>query len=164
MPPLMPGIYIHVPFCRKKCGYCDFYSVEDLGSAEAYTQAVIAEAEYYARTGMFSGAAVDTIYCGGGTPACIGGARVARILDALRRQWPVAPDAEITVELNPESTDAPLLHTLKSAGVTRVSLGVQSFHDTTLSFLGRVHTADDARRACALIAAACFPSWGLDLM
>lgn len=142
------GVYIHVPFCVRKCAYCDFYSLPSaLSLRDAYTDACIAQIRAEA-----SGIPVDTVYFGGGTPSVLGAERLIRILDAVRERFDVSANTEITLEANPlDLTDASIL---REAGFNRLSLGVQSAHDAELSLLGRrhtfaqaVHTYEEARRA-----------------
>ncbi|MEA4824167.1 MAG: radical SAM family heme chaperone HemW [Clostridiaceae bacterium] len=153
------GIYIHVPFCVRKCGYCDFYSLPRRGSADfdAYTDALIAEIE--AET---PGISTDTVYFGGGTPSLLGAPRLSRILDAVRDTFDVSPDAEITLEANPLDVSRP--DELTDAGFNRLSLGVQSANDAELSLLGRRHTFADARETVKIARAAGVTNLSLDLM
>lgn len=101
------GLYLHIPFCVKKCAYCDFYSVTDASRMDAYTDALIRSIREYGEKS--AGRTTDTVYLGGGTPSYLGGARLERILHAVRESFTLAEDTEITVECNPESTDAALL-------------------------------------------------------
>lgn len=158
------GIYIHIPFCRSKCAYCDFYSLargED--SMDAYAAALSA-ALRDAAPGA-AGYAVDTVYFGGGTPTALGAKRLAALLDVVTAQYAVAPDAEITTEANPESArDAIALRTLRGAGFNRVSLGMQSADDGELRAVGRIHTAADTAAAVEAARAAGFRNLSLDLI
>ena len=125
------GIYIHIPFCVRKCDYCDFYSVpgrdgrmdEYLHALEVHIAESAPQAELYT---------VNTIYFGGGTPTFFGAERLARLLQIVRKQFNVSKDCEITVECNPDSADQDTLLTLKKAGVNRLSMGVQSAQDLSL--------------------------------
>ena len=138
------GIYVHVPFCRSKCQYCDFYSVtnkKDL-DFDGYTQAVcthIKEAGMQAPNHI-----VDTIYFGGGTPSFFGGEGMAMILAAIRKNFDVSPTAEITFEANPDSVTDRLLRRVRGEGFNRVSLGIQCDDDNILKTLGRPHTYAEA--------------------
>lgn len=130
------GLYIHVPFCRKKCPYCDFYSVgfrEDL--SEQYADAVIRDLRHY-------GGEYDTVYFGGGTPILL-----ARHIPRILAECRIAANAEITVECNPCEMDGKTLEDLRAAGVNRLSVGVQSAVDTELKSLGRTHTYGQAEQA-----------------
>ena len=104
------GLYIHIPFCVSKCGYCDFYSVPDRDLMRGYVSALLNHIRDYGRT--CSGYTVDTVYIGGGTPTCLGPKYLGRILQEVRNKFPIADDAEITVECNPESTDNKVLDTM----------------------------------------------------
>lgn len=151
-------LYVHVPLCRSKCAYCDFCSVPDDGAishADLVTSTVFA-AVGWQRFGM-EPAPLQSLYVGGGTPSVLGG-YLRMLLTGIVRVYPLAPGAEVTVEANPESLDARLVCDLVAAGVTRVSLGVQSLDDGTLSWLGRAHDAERAIEAMLLVAAS-----GLDL-
>ena len=141
------GLYIHIPFCKAKCAYCDFYSLAHSEERmDAYVGALAA-----ALRAAAPGAAnhlVDTVYFGGGTPTVLGAKRLAALLDAVLRSFAVAPEAEITTEANPESArDADALQTLRIAGFNRVSLGMQSADDAELRAIGRIHTAADTAAA-----------------
>jgi len=158
------GIYIHVPFCRSKCHYCDFYSLagQDEYTQESYMKAVCAhirEAGSQAPNHR-----VDTVYFGGGTPTMLGADALAQILNTVRKSFPVAPDAEITFEANPDSVDLKLLKRLRSEGFNRVSLGIQSDDDKILSMLGRPHSFSDAVAAVEMIRKAGFKNLSVDLM
>lgn len=154
----MFSLYIHIPFCKRKCAYCAFYSQAELTQKEAYFQALqkaIAQAEPRP---------ISTLYFGGGTPALLGGERIAALIGQLRARFGLLPEAEITVELNPESTDPALLSVLKEAGVNRISLGVQSLCDSELQTLGRLHNAQKAEEALKLIFEAGFENISADVM
>ena len=159
------GIYIHVPFCRKKCEYCDFYSLggaKDRVLADDYLYAVIRHMrEAGARAVDYE---VDTIYFGGGTPTFLGADSLSRILAEIYRRFNVARDAEITFEANPDSASYRTLRRLYRAGFNRMSLGVQSDRDETLKALGRPHSFAQARQAVADARAAGFDNLSVDLM
>jgi putative oxygen-independent coproporphyrinogen III oxidase len=140
------GIYIHWPYCAAKCPYCDFNSHVRRDVSEArYLAAVLREFDFYAE--LAPGRTVSSIFFGGGTPSLMHPATAAEILDAIAEHWPVAPDAEITLEANPSSVEAGRFADFRRAGVNRVSLGVQSLSDDQLRFLGRVHDAVEALAA-----------------
>ena len=158
------GIYIHVPFCRSKCQYCDFYSLtskeDDLW--DGYLEAVCAhikEAGPLAPNHL-----VDTIYFGGGTPSLLGADRLAIILTTIRKSFDVSDNAEITFEANPDSVTSPLLRRLRSEGFNRVSLGIQCDNDEILKKLGRPHTFSQAAEAVKLIRKRGFRNVSVDLM
>ena len=158
------GIYIHVPFCRSKCQYCDFYSLTDKDDSlmEDYMDAVC---DHIKETGKRSpGYQVDTIYFGGGTPSFFGADGMAAILTAVRRSFDVASNAEITFEANPDSVSPRLLKKLKSEGFNRVSLGVQCDDDRILKIIGRPHNFEQAEQAVKAIRSAGFRNLSIDLM
>lgn len=156
------GLYLHIPFCASKCKYCDFYSLPaGEKTKDEFTGALCRHIESY--KGL-PGYEVDTVYLGGGTPSLLGGVRLRRIINTVLHSFAVSPSAEITVECNPDSVDAPLLRMLKKAGVNRLSLGVQSAHDDELQLLGRRHTWAQAKEAVRLAREAGFENLSLDLM
>ena len=158
------GIYIHVPFCKSKCQYCDFYSVDhkadyDFGGYVAAVCAHIREAGPQAPDHI-----VDTIYFGGGTPSFLGADALAEILNAVRKSFDVSPTAEITFEANPDSVTDRLLRRLRGEGFNRVSLGIQCDNDDILKQLGRPHTFADAVTAVRKIRRKGFRNLSVDLM
>ena len=158
------GIYIHVPFCRSKCMYCDFYSLptKDDKLMEKYLSATCAHIK---ETGPLApNYKVDTIYFGGGTPSFFGSEGMATILTAIRRSFDVAGDAEITFEANPDSVSEHLLRRLKAEGFNRVSLGVQTDDDELLKKLGRPHDYAQVMSAAKRIRKAGFKNFSIDLM
>ncbi len=157
------GIYIHVPFCAAKCAYCDFYSVAGQPQhRDAYVRRLLEQLVQAAPD--CTGYTIDTIYFGGGTPSLLGGARIARTLDELRRRYAIAPDAEITVEANPDSMTDEFLSVSREAGVNRLSMGIQSAHDNELRALGRIHTFAQAQDAFSRARRAGFANLSVDLM
>ena len=158
------GIYVHVPFCRSKCEYCDFYSlpVRDDRLMDAYLHAVCT---HIREAGALApGYLVDTIYFGGGTPSFFGAEGMAAILNTIRKNFDVSRNAEITFEANPDSVSEKLLKRLRSEGFNRVSLGIQCDNDALLKQLGRPHTYEQAVNAVARIRKAGFRNLSLDLM
>ena len=158
------GIYIHVPFCRSKCQYCDFYSMstKDDKLIDGYLDAVC---DHIKEAGELApGYKVDTIYFGGGTPTFFGADGMAIILTTIRRNFDVDNNAEITFEANPDSVSDRLLHRLRAEGFNRVSLGVQSDDDEMLKKLGRPHTYAQAVAAYHKIRKAGFKNVSIDLM
>ena len=158
------GIYVHVPFCRSKCQYCDFYSMatKDDKLIDGYLDAVC---DHIKEAGELApGYKVDTIYFGGGTPTFFGADGMAVILTAIRRNFDVVGDAEITFEANPDSVSDRLLHRLRAEGFNRVSLGIQSDDDEMLKKLGRPHTYSQAVTAYHRIRKAGFRNVSIDLM
>jgi putative oxygen-independent coproporphyrinogen III oxidase len=144
------GIYVHWPFCRAKCPYCDFNShVRHGGIDEArFLSAYLAELAYFAS--LAPGRGVASVFFGGGTPSLMRPSTVAAILDAIASHWRLDSDAEITLEANPTSVEAERFAGYRAAGVNRLSLGVQALDDQSLKALGRQHTADEALAALAL--------------
>ena len=121
----MSGLYIHIPFCRKACTYCDFHFSTSLRTKLAVLEAMHAELEQ--RAGELAGAAVETIYFGGGTPSQLSDAELRAFLDQVRRLLPGTPDAEVTLEVNPDDVSTERLAGWKALGITRLSIGIQSF-------------------------------------
>ena len=157
------SIYIHIPFCVRKCAYCDFTSFPGRGAQmEAYLSAVCHEMR--AQAAFFGRRRVRTVFLGGGTPTLMTGEQAQRLLDALRACFDLAPDAEITMEGNPGTVTAQSLAAYRAAGVNRLSLGVQSLDDGLLAAIGRIHTAAQAREAVSMARTAGFENVNLDLM
>lgn len=155
------GLYLHIPFCAAICNYCNFNrGLLDEAVKRQYVTALRSELLAAPERGRLA----DTIFFGGGTPSLLDGAEVAAILDACRSAFDIAPDAEITLEANPETVSAESLASYREAGVNRLSFGVQSFRDEELARLGRLHSADTARRAVAAARRAGFEDISLDLM
>jgi len=161
------GVYLHVPFCATRCGYCDFntYTPGELGGADpdGWLAAVRAElAQAAARLG--TAPAADTVFVGGGTPSLLGARRLAAVLDAVRDAFGLARGAEVTTEANPESTSPGLFDALRCAGYTRLSLGMQSVAPRVLAVLDRVHSPGRAVAAASEAMAAGFRHVNLDLI
>ena len=158
------GLYIHIPFCKAKCAYCDFYSLaHSEEKMDAYMAALLRHLEEVAPRA--AGMKVDTVYFGGGTPSYLGAARLCRILQTVLRRYDVARDAEITLEANPDSAgDWKELRKLRRAGFNRLSLGVQSTDDALLRRIGRVHTYEQVQQAVMAARKAKFTNLSLDLI
>jgi len=158
------GIYVHVPFCRKKCSYCDFYSLPDCTERQMreYVDALASHFKEYFYPGHAYQA--DSVYIGGGTPSVLGAKELGRLLSALKKRIRLTPHAEVTVEVNPESADKKLFLALKRCGVNRISMGVQSADDGELMRLGRIHTFSQASKAAELCRRYCTENLSLDLM
>ena len=156
------GLYLHIPFCVKKCAYCDFYSITDASLKADYTAALIRDIKAYGE--RCSGYTVDTVYIGGGTPTCLGAGYLSEILQAVGACFAIAENAEITVECNPESTDQAVLEAMHKHGVNRLSFGVQAAHDTELKRIGRIHDFAQAQAAVELARQCGFTNISLDLM
>ena len=157
------SLYVHIPFCIAKCGYCDFnsYAGQEF-LIPAYAQALLREAEMW--SAACQGWRAETLFFGGGTPSLMPLAEVERILEGLRRHIGLTADAEVTLEANPGTVDKPYLSRLRKLGVNRLSLGVQSFRDDELAFLGRIHSAEEARSAYQAARSAGFDNVSLDLI
>ena len=158
------GLYIHIPFCKAKCAYCDFYSLaHSEEKMDAYTAALLRHLEEVAPRA--AGMQVDTVYFGGGTPSYLGTARLIRILQTVQRRYDVTRDAEITLEANPDSAgDWRALRRLRRAGFNRLSLGVQSTDDELLRRIGRVHTCEQVQQAVTAARKAKLTNLSLDLI
>jgi len=157
------SLYIHIPLCVKKCAYCDFASFAGrMGQRDRYVQAVCREIR--AQAAFFGRRSVRTVFMGGGTPTLLSGVHVGEIMETVRTCFGLLPDAEITMEGNPGTLSAENLAAYRAAGVSRLSLGVQSMDDTLLAAVGRIHTAAQAEEAVALARAAGFENINLDLM
>ena len=157
------GIYIHIPFCRSKCDYCDFYSLAGReGQMDLYQRALLAHLRETAP--LAQGIPVDSIYFGGGTPSYYGAKRLKELLAALYKLFSVEKDAEVTVECNPDSVDLKSLRTLRKAGVNRLSLGMQSARGGELYSVHRIHTPQQTDQAVELARKAKFTNLSLDLI
>ena len=157
------GVYVHWPFCLSKCPYCDFNShvrhaaIDETRFAQAFA------AEIAATAARAPDRVVSTIFFGGGTPSLMQPATIGTVLDAVARHWQVAPDAEVTLEANPTSVEATRFRGYRTAGVNRVSLGVQALDDRVLAELGRLHTAQEALDAVK-VARTVFDRYSFDLI
>jgi oxygen-independent coproporphyrinogen-3 oxidase len=155
----MRGLYVHVPFCVRKCNYCDFYSLPgNANDREAYVEAILAESQAY--TGM----SFQTLYFGGGTPSLLGSELLERLVGGLKKSLDLTGIEEATVEVNPDSASAEFLTAAKRLGINRVSIGIQSLADNELQAVGRVHTASQALAAVNLANEFGFKSISADLI
>lgn len=163
LPPL--ALYIHIPWCLKKCPYCDFNSHETRNGAALPEQEYVAAltADFEQTLPRVWGRRISSVFFGGGTPSLLSGAAVDAILAAVRARLPLNPDAEITLEANPGTAEAERFRDYRAAGVNRLSLGIQSFNPRHLKALGRIHDGDQARRAIDM-ARARFDNFNLDVM
>lgn len=163
LPPL--ALYIHIPWCLKKCPYCDFNSHETRNGAALPEQEYVAAltADFEQTLPRVWGRRISSVFFGGGTPSLLSGAAVDAILAAVRARLPLNPDAEITLEANPGTAEAERFRDYRAAGVNRLSLGIQSFNPRHLKALGRIHDGDQARRAIDM-ARAHFDNFNLDVM
>jgi len=154
------GLYIHIPFCLSKCGYCSFYSIKSVNLVPEYIAALKKEIKYYGN--LFS--SFDTIYIGGGTPSLLASEQIAEIFKTINRYFKVEHRAEITMEVNPNDMFFEYLRNLRGLGVNRLSIGVQSFDDKILKFLGRRHSAREALSSIETARRAGFDNLGIDLI
>ncbi len=161
----MPQIYLHIPFCVRKCGYCDFYSEAAVsGELPSFLDALHREINLRSVDPSGRAETVETVFFGGGTPSLLKPESIEGLLERIRRVFRMAPKAEISIEVNPGTVTAEDLRGYRAAGVNRISLGVQSFSDADLAMLGRIHSAEDGRRAVRAAREAGFRNLGLDLI
>lgn len=159
------ALYIHIPFCIKRCSYCDFFSeLYRPEFAEQFTRALIAEMALYEKHSVFAESEIGTIYFGGGTPSVLPFQSIDTILQQIRDLFCVKNDCEITVEINPETVDQGYLQSLRAIGVNRLSIGTQSFSDAELKILGRIHDAEQAKKSIGWARGAGFDNLSLDLI
>jgi len=156
----VPGLYIHIPFCKTKCGYCDFYSVIHRSRLSDYLEGLPHEMEMYGD--QFS--SFDTVYIGGGTPSLLSIEQLEAILTAVQKNFNLLSDTEITLEANPGDLSLPYLRSLRQTGINRLNIGIQSFDRKVLDFLGRRHSAEEAISALRSAREAGFENIGLDLI
>jgi oxygen-independent coproporphyrinogen-3 oxidase len=157
------GIYIHIPFCRSRCSYCDFATgIYNADAAERYVRCVAQEISSYREVSAHQ--IVDTIYFGGGTPSLLSPEQLARLLDSVHRLFDVSEDAEVTLEMNPGTVKLPTLEKFRSLGINRASFGAQTFDDRELARLGRSHTADQTRQTFGQLRAVGFDNVSFDLI
>jgi len=154
------GLYIHIPFCIRKCHYCDFYSITDHSIVKEFVDALILEMEMYSEVELL----FDTLYIGGGTPSILKSAEIDRIIEKAFSLFQITPDPEITIEVNPGTVTAESLKSFRQSGINRVNIGIQSFQDGNLKFLGRIHSAEEGETAIKWAQNAGFENIGLDLI
>lgn len=154
------GLYIHIPFCVKKCAYCDFYSVTDLALKPRFLKALLREMELVSHEGL----CFDTLYIGGGTPSVYDSNEISQIVTATFRNFDLLPQSEITLEVNPGTATKDQLKGYRAAGINRLNIGVQSFQQKNLDFLGRIHTVNEAHAAIQDANHAGFKNIGLDFI
>jgi len=160
----MPGLYLHVPFCLRKCAYCSFYSETGRQDSSRWLAAVTRQIREFSCIGESRIHPLTSIFFGGGTPTMLPPADLACLLDECRQHFPFAEEAEISIEANPATVDLAALQILRRSGFNRLSLGVQSLHDVELRRLGRPHTAAEAIQTAQLARQAGFANFNLDLM
>ena len=156
----LAGLYIHIPFCKSKCLYCDFYSITDMAEISSFVAALEREMEVVGQTALV----FDTLYIGGGTPSMLDAATIEQITAAAFRHFNIHPAAEITIEVNPGTVKLEDLQKYRQAGINRLNIGVQSFGETNLNFLGRIHAGDEAVASVDRGRQAGFENIGLDLI
>jgi oxygen-independent coproporphyrinogen-3 oxidase len=154
------GLYVHIPFCLRKCSYCDFYSISDLSQTPQFLAALKREMRMNSGTSLV----FDTLYVGGGTPSVLKPEAIGQIIETASRYFSIASDAEITLEVNPGTVTLDNLSEYRRFGVNRLNIGVQSFDDNNLRFLGRIHSGSDARLSVEWARRAGFDNIGLDLI
>jgi oxygen-independent coproporphyrinogen-3 oxidase len=155
-----PGLYIHIPFCLRKCGYCDFYSVTSVSRIPDFLKALFKEMEMVRdQFGPF-----DTVYLGGGTPSVLSVSQLRDVLTKVQENFTLLPDTEITVEVNPGDLDPVFLKQIHTMGVNRINIGVQSFDQSVLDFLGRRHSVEQAVAGTEASREAGFENVGIDLI
>ena len=159
----MPGLYVHIPFCSSRCIYCDFYSTTALALRDRYVDALCREMEHRASE-VPCNEVVETIYLGGGTPSQLSIDHIKRILQTIHRHYSVAPQAEITMEMNPDDVTSDYVDQLRQTPINRISLGIQTFDDPRLQLLHRRHTAQQAILAVKKLQKWQFNNVSIDLM
>lgn len=157
----MAGLYLHIPFCKQACYYCDFHFSTDLDRQEEMVNALVREIVLQKQ---FLNVPVQTVYLGGGTPSVLHPKHLEQLLQAITTNFPVAVDAEITLEANPDDLTREKLNDLKNAGINRLSIGIQSFDDTLLRYMNRAHTGANAHQCLKNVQEAGFTNFSLDLI
>ncbi len=159
------SLYLHIPFCERKCVYCDFYSIEDQSAQSRFVDALIREIHLKAAGyADLQGARISTIFLGGGTPSLLTPSEFASIVTALKSEFDLSTVTEFTIECNPGTITEEKLVAYKSQGANRLSFGVQSFHADELEWLSRIHSASDAKEAVKIARKAGFDNVNIDLM
>lgn len=159
----MPGIYIHIPFCKQACSYCDFYFVTRKTDPAVFVKALCEEIRSYRDT-IYADEPVQTLYLGGGTPSRLDAPMIRTIFKTLYSTFPCRQIEEVTMEMNPDDLNEEYLDRLVDLGITRASMGVQSFNPDLLRFMHRAHTGDEARRCLDMLAASNLPTYSVDLI
>ena len=158
----MAGIYLHIPYCKQKCTYCNFHFSTNTKNVNEMINAMLIEIEN--KKDYLLGEEVETIYFGGGTPSFIETSHVNSLIKKIFSLYQVKADAEITLELNPDDVSENKLRELKSTGINRLSIGVQSFHDEDLKFMNRSHDGNVARKSIAIAKKLGFKNITIDLI
>ena len=157
---MLPGLYVHIPFCRSKCPYCGFYSIPSSTPMDGWFDGLKREVIY--QKSLFG--RFDSLYLGGGTPTFLNSKMLEQVMASLLDHFYLTPDAEITIEANPCDITRHKADALKALGFNRINLGVQSFNDNVLKFLGRRHSSENAENAVTHLRSAGFKNIGLDLI
>lgn len=155
-----PGIYIHIPFCRSKCKYCNFFSITSRDDLDGFMRTLIKEIGMYTRHDQM----FDSLYIGGGTPSLLHPGHVETLVDSVCKNFALSRESEITLEANPQDLDLSFLTSIRHVGINRLNIGIQSFNADVLSFLGRRHTVKEAITAVENARRADFDNVGLDLI
>jgi oxygen-independent coproporphyrinogen-3 oxidase len=158
----MAGIYLHIPFCKSKCGYCGFYSLPSIKLKDKFLEAL--KQEIGQRADYLNGVTVGTIYFGGGTPSLLNADEIRDLLKLISDHYDIAEDPEITLEANPDTLSLDYLKALHEIGINRLSIGIQSFFDNDLQYLGRKHDANHARQCLVWAKQAGFENLSIDLI
>ncbi len=158
----MASLYLHIPYCERKCFYCDFYSLENQDSILPFLDSL--ERELWMYHSFSIREPIETIFFGGGTPSLLPGDAISRILNSIREQYNVSKDVEISLEANPGTVDLIKLKQYQQSGINRLSYGIQSFHDDELTFLSRIHTSEQAIASVQLAQDAGFQNINIDLI
>lgn len=158
----MSGLYIHIPFCKQACSYCDFYFLTRQQLRQPFVDALIEEIHSYSDT-IYTLEPVNTIYIGGGTPSLLTSGELGRIFEALHIVFDLKP-VEVTMELNPDDVTVDYLKSIRELGVNRASMGIQTFHEELLTFMHRAHTREEAFRALEALEKAGFETFTADLI
>ena len=159
------GKYIHIPFCLRKCYYCDFFSrpIDDKDLRKEYARALVQEINFYGKK-YGKNFSADSIFFGGGTPSLMEAGLIEKIIVALKNNFNISEDAEISMECNPATMDSKKLSGYRKAGVNRISIGAQSFDETVLEKIGRIHKVEDIKATVKMARRAGFENINIDLM
>ncbi|MFY7838944.1 MAG: radical SAM family heme chaperone HemW [Lacibacter sp.] len=160
----MAGIYIHIPFCRQACNYCNFHFSTSLHYKNEFVAALLKEIQLQSAANYLQGQQIETIYFGGGTPSLLSIDELQQILQALQQQFSISANAEITLEANPDDVSNEKLIGWKAAGVNRLSIGIQSLFEEDLQWMNRAHTAEEAKQVISKARTAGFDSFTVDLI
>ena len=156
----LAGIYVHIPFCIKKCPYCDFYSITDQSLEHQFIESLIKEMQIASNHLLL----FDSLYLGGGTPSVLKPENIGRIIENAYRLFNILTDSEVTIEVNPGTVTPEKLKEYQNIGINRLNIGVQSFQDINLDFLGRIHSTNDATKTIKWARKAGFDNIGIDLI